>query len=633
MTKRWLSLLLVVLLSLNVAVFLPSGSGAGVVRAADAPSIAAYAPPDSVAFVMFRTDDAFIDEIDELRRQIVRALPQGMIPEGISLRTLLALGFQAAGVNFESEVRPWLGDQGALFVGGLAEYVGKPNVRGEELPFAVVFDIKDRAAATATIDEIIATAPGAKDMLKKADEGINTVYRPARRGVDGALAINDNALILGTEAGIDAALATRAKLFEQAAFKDTLALLPEKSYNLLAYVNLPEIFRLVLAAVRTEPGGSMFANDAKVVEAFASAVGPIAIGATILDDRTLTLDTVQKVGDYSQLEALGVTMPKLTAVDPAFAALIPSNAAAVIHGTNITGIIDNSIANVKAVAKLQGTQGVDQEAMIDQQIAQFEAELLKNTGIALREDVLSWLTGDFAIVSGYQTPAIGTPMIFTAPFYTPGTTLTQPFDVALIFEATDATKAASLSAKLEALLAVAVKNSTEAKLSSETIGGTKVTVLSVTQPLDANSPAITFDLMIAANDKMFAIGARRVVENMLTGFPGLETGATYLAASKYLLPNPYAVFYLSNDGFNLIGDLAVISAAGQQTAIMLMPTLATTPNPNTPTPDPKGEMLKAFEQAQTLARAVTALFESATISATQNEAGDNISRAVITLAK
>lgn len=627
MTKRWLSLLLVVVLSLNFAALLPNG--AAVVRAADVPDIAAYAPPDSVAFVMFRTDDAFIDQIDELRRQIIRALPQGMMPEGISLRTLIALGFQAAGVNFESDVRPWLGDQGALFVGGLAEYVGKPNVRTEDLPIAFVVAVKDRAAATNTIDEIIATAPGAKDMLKKADEGINTVYRPARSGVDGALAINDNALIIGTEAGIDAALATRAKLFEQAEFKDTLALLPEKSYNLLAYFNMPEIFRSLLLP-NAMGDVTTFAGDQKVTEAVFSAIGPIAMGATILDDRTLTLDSAQKVGDFSKLEALGVTMPKLTAIDPAFAAMLPSNAAAVIHGTNLTGIIDNSIANLKAFAKLQGA---DQEAMIEKQIAQFEAELLKNTGINLRDDVLSWLTGDFALVSGYQTPAVGAATIFTAPFYTPGTTLAQPFDIGLVFEATDATKAAALSAKLEALLAMAVKNSKEATLTSETVGGTKVTLLSVTQPLDTNSPAISFEVMIAANDKVFMIGTRRVVENILTGFPGLDTGATYLAAAKYLLPNPYAVFYLSGDGFNLIGDLVTLVAAGRQTAVMLVPRLAETPTPGTPTVDPKAEMLKEFETAQTLVRTITALFESATISATQTEGGDTLSRAVITLAK
>jgi hypothetical protein len=633
--RRGLLLLVAVALLLNLAVFVGDGSGVRPVRAADVPALAAYAPPESVLYLEFRTDDAFIDALDDLRRQIVRSLPPGMMPADISLRALLALAFQSAGVNFENEVRPWLGERAALFVGEVRPFVGRPNLSQGDLPAALVFGISDRAAAIALIDQLLAQQPMLKEALKKGEEGTYTVYRAANPSVEAAIAVNDNALIIGTDAGIDAATAMRGKLFEQASFVEVMALLPEKSYNVLAYVDSPQILELSQAAMGTS--SPMTAGDRQLFEALSAAIGANAIGATILDDRTLVLDSVQQTGDLSKLTALGLSMPTYNAVDPAFLANIPSTAAAVVHGTDLKGLIDSSLATLVGLEKWQveqrGTQPV-----VEKQIAQFEAELLKNTGISLRNDILNWLTGDFAIIAGYQTPAPGTPTLFTVPLFAPGTDIQQAADWGLIFEATDAPKAAALVAKLETLLAVLVKDAAQGnprvRFSTETIGGVEVIVLSLSQEMDTRIPQFSVDLIIGANDKVFVIATRKLAEAILTGFPGLDSGKTYQEAAKYLLPNSAAVAYLSREGFTMIGDLLVLGTTA--TRAETIPAMLPTPGP-TPAGDPQARAreaaLQAVTQAQAVVRVIANLFDSATISASVNEDNVSVSRAVITLAK
>lgn len=617
MFKRRLSLLLVLALALNFVAILGMGSPA---RAAESPSLASYAPPDTVIFVTARIDDAFIDTLDGLRAKVVDALPAGAVPGMMNFRALISMAATSGGLNYEKDIRSWLGDNMAFFVSNPEMLVQRGGNTPEDVTAAFVVDIKDRAVTVKFVDNLLAKTPSAKGMFTKADEATYTVYRSTEgdKGTKAfnsstAIAINDNALIIGTIKGVDAAMGTRAKLFEQEGFKSALALLPETKYNALIYIDTGALFKLgVQANMRLSSASNP--NAEAMANAFVDAIGPTVVGATILDDRTLTLDMAQKLGDTSGLEKLGVTLPKLTPIKASFAANIPATAAGVVEGSNLAGIIDYALTNVVSLSKLQSQADAERVAA---QIKRFEDEFLKNTGIDFREDIVSWMTGDFALISGYTSPKPGTATLLNSQLF-PKLPVENAVDAGMIFEVTDKAKVDTLVAKLETLIAVGLKNNKEVTLTKETIGGAKVLVLSGTAPLPSGQ-STKLEFVIGANDKVLVLATRPLAEAILTGAPGLDTSAAFKAASVYLVPQPTAIAYLSNDGVNLLGDLGLLGAISDNLGRAMRG-------------QPEQTQQK-FVEIQTQLRTFLALIESATVSSTTDASGSTISRAVITLAK
>jgi hypothetical protein len=606
-------MLLVLALALNFVAVLGTATPT---RAAEVPDLASYAPTDTVVFVTSRIDDDFIDVLDGLRAKVVNALPPGAAPGLISLRSLLTMGLSSAGLDYETDIRSWLGDNMAFFVANPELLVQRGGSSPEDASAAFVVDITDREAAVKFVDDLLAKSPNNSNLFEKSDEATYTVYRSTDNGMSvmanqGAIAINDNALIIGTTLGIDAAMGTRAKLFEQESFTSALALLPESKYNLLAYIDTGALFTLSTAMMEANSTSAADERVTAMTKAFTDAVGPTVIGATILDDRTLTLDFAQQIGDLTELEKLGITLPKLTPIKPAFNANIPADAAAVIRGSNLAGIVDYALTSVVNTSKLQSEA---ESKRIAEQIAEFEAEFLKNTGIDLREDILSWLTGDFAMVAGYTSPEPGTVTFLNTPLYPDEAPDTDALNGGLVFEVTDKDKADTLIAKLETLIAVGLKDNKQATFATETIGETKALVITGNVSSDAQ-----LDVIIAANDDVFVVATRGLAEAILKGEDGLDTSSAYRAANPYVLSNPTSVAYLSQDGVNLIGDLVLLGVISDS----LGPAMRQAP----------ADAQKKFIEIQTQVRAALEMIESATVSSTSDEDGNTISRAVITLAE
>jgi hypothetical protein len=325
------------------------------------------------------------------------------------------------------------------------------------------------------------------------------------------------------------------------------------------------------------------------------AVGKIALGATILEDRSLTIDSVQTVGDPAALESLGLNLMGNTPIDVDFVGKVPATASAFVHFKNLSGAFDNALANLTAIAEQQGQSGEE----INAQIAQFESELLEATGINLREDILSWLTGNVILFNGYDVLEPGTPSILTGMFY-PEVTPVQPIEQGLIIEVTDAAKAAALV------------------------------------PISA-AINVPLAIVIAANEEVFIISTRASAESILTGGASITDDAAYQAAQALAVSNPVSWGYIGRSGFTLIGD--TIAASGPvigDVSPEIIAGLTGTPMP-TQSPEDKLRQLEmrqqAIEQAQTMVRTIVTLFDSASVSSGMAGETAVISRLVLTLAE
>jgi hypothetical protein len=90
----------------------------------------------------------------------------------------------------------------------------------------------------------------------------------------------------------------------------------------------------------------------------------------------------------------------MTAIDPAFAAHIPAGATLSLQSVDLNrsfggmfNLFDTMIGNMREMG-LGDSDELDEAA---EGIAQLESSFTTFTGLDLREDVLAWMTGNYAV--------------------------------------------------------------------------------------------------------------------------------------------------------------------------------------------------------------------------------------------
>jgi hypothetical protein len=218
--------LLLALLSIPVLVAIGCGSDES------ASSATSLAPAGSQAYVEVDLDPSGDQKqaVDEL----IGKFP-GQGSAGERLRSLVEQGLREsdAPINFEDDVEPWLGDSAAFFVGA----------RNPEAAAALI----------ATTDE-----DAAREALEKSFEGKarEKSYEDVDYLVDGdgAGGVVDGYLVVGSEAGLKAAVDTAeggSPLSEDERYDEATSDLAEDRLG-LAYVNMPALFE----SVQRQPGAA-----------------------------------------------------------------------------------------------------------------------------------------------------------------------------------------------------------------------------------------------------------------------------------------------------------------------------------------------------------------------------------------
>jgi hypothetical protein len=335
--------LILVLAVMSIAVFAALGCGAEDEAASGA---AELAPAGAVMYgeATLKPEGDQKEAVDA----IIAKFP-GEGSAGDRIKRLIEQGLRKsdAPVSYEKDIEPWLGDEAAFFATGA-------TAKGS---------FRTTAGMIATEDE-----DKARDALEKAAEGklTTTDYKDVeilKDESDEAGAVFDGFLVLGTEAGVKAAIDTSkdgTPLSDDEQYKNAIDNVSDDRLGLL-YLNTPE---LVKAA---EQGGTTLPNSFKkyfkepfVATADADDDG-VLFEATIPEDLAKTFAVFGQGSDLLQE--------------------LPADSWLALAQSEFGQLLDFYVEAFAGVAG--GRDAIEQ---------QFRAA----TGLDLQEDVIDWM-GDFAI--------------------------------------------------------------------------------------------------------------------------------------------------------------------------------------------------------------------------------------------
>ncbi len=525
------------------------------VPAADLNALGRYFPADTPMLISFRTDDDFIEEMDALLDRLRTAFPDEFPAD--SFRDMLddAASYISEDATFDSEMRAWLGDVASIGLTSFEMLADTDEDNDDDSPGFVALSITDRAAAVDFFTRIIESDDSE---YQRTDEGAYTLL--TNPDSDAAIFVGDDAVLFTNYPDLLPVEGVPVdNLSANPAFTDTLALLPEADYNATLYLDLPAILK---AAATSDP------EAAEAMNAFGSLmgrVGPQVWGFTILDETALTLDVVQGIGDLSTLEGEGFSAPVLPPVDPAFARFLPANAPLVIQGTDINANFTANLDNMMFMARQQGAASGDfSPEEIEEMMAQIEQGFTALTGLDLRDDLLSWMTGDYALFVSLS-PTL--PEMATNDMPSE-----MPFEFGFAVEVTDPaaaqTTVTGLSRtfnQLAALISAGAADDPDATTSgvtTEEIGGATVTVLTI-KPSDVSFPV---EVLLGANDDVFALGTRSAVTTILTGDGGLAANPRYISAQALAVPNASSFAWLNMEGLAPLREMVNAVAPPEEAA-------------------------------------------------------------------
>lgn len=546
--RKQLVLILTVMLVLTFTV--------GVVNAtptAELTALAQYYPSETPLFLTLRTDDAFLEKLDGVWAQVNSNLGEPFpLLSRMTVKKLINQALGEALLDYDSDIGPWLGDTAAVGILPIEDFEADPD-------FLLAVEIDDRAAAEDLIS-LILSFEGNGEPTAVTDDYVIYNFGDAV-----ALIADDVMLISISPVTAMAAFDTDGEsLADNATFNETAALLPSGDYDMFFFENVGSLVDTLMTAMQEEmamesdyfPG--LFADLWGMAED-----ASLAAGVTITDSRNLIVDAA------SQMSSDAMAMMTQTPVNPDFAAHVPGNAPLVIldngFGPDTLAIFDmlDTIGPLlqaefelllPMMADEMGPGMMDDESAmamellegLDLSILKFGG-MLKNgiipfyagfTGLNLEDDVLSWMTGDYAAY------------IRLLPL---DSEIGVTIDLNFTTEASDPAKADYIVDRL-----TEVAGLYNLDVVTEQHGGGDALALPTFVPLlfpgylqDTAMATEEFALMVGANGEVFTAGTRPGVEFALapSGESLRDNPAFNHAVDNLFLPNPTSIFYMSTGGF------------------------------------------------------------------------------------
>lgn len=565
-----------ILLFLLFAFVVPS---MGALHAIDEPlegaaSLARYYPEDAVVYAATRIDEQFVDTLDDLVSTLTATLAELDVPP-LTLRQMLFF----TGLN-PNEVLPWLGDHAALGVTGITSSGDFDNDS-----LQIVVELDDSEAALAYLIELIPEA----EIIENQNSTLLVVPQ------DTVFEIYEDVMVIAIEQ--QTLPGAENSLVNNERFRGVLADLPEQAYNVLLYVDVPA----VAATMEEQDGAELLAQ-----------AGAFALGATILDGRSLTIDIAQNLPNLPQ----GYLSAE--PVNEEFLRFIPANTNALIHSTNLSAAIEG----IFDLADM----GANTAQSSQEEIASALAEL----GIDLQADILDWADGNYALFLHADTIPI------IRDFTANDLNIEGRLEFGVVVEATDPAAAQGLATKVgDLMLEIAATNpSSQVKVGADTLAGLDVTAIQVTAEVPGQGDVL-FNLVMGASQDVFFLTTRGAAESITNGEGTLAETEAYQSATTTFLPEPLFVAYTDGEGFfTTVAPFPALFFVGPTIGTVfenVLETLDGTPAPTptpipTPTPDPALE-----QQILETIQALYALVDSSSITATVTENSTLQIRTVLTL--
>lgn len=340
--------------------------------------LAEYVPAEAAFFASLRIDGAYFETLDSLILNAAEKMGAGSTFEGIATQLDRSIQMDTNGEVTLEDVRAWIGETAALAVAPL-----NPNMLMDGTPAAMLLvSITDRDGAEAFLDLVLAREVENESITKSTiDNGI-LLYETDEDSEEAYL-LSDEVLVIVNQAAMvnQMNIEPEDSLAKAEAFVAAQAALPEDDYNIFAYTNLPVALRPLLPMLQSAITDDIVAQID--FNALVESLGIQAIGATILAERTLTLDFAFLDGESKFLEALqlpALTQVDVEAADPDFARYAPANTMFYIQMTN-SGDVSLAALN-------------DLVAISDAALQQYILPLLEQ-----EEPMAAALIGDFSFSS------------------------------------------------------------------------------------------------------------------------------------------------------------------------------------------------------------------------------------------
>lgn len=509
---------------------------------ADLNVLAAYYPDKTPVFISFRTDDAFIGTLDALLQRVNAAVPDANIPPLVAaLDEAIADSDLFEGGDFQSVVRSWLGDVASVGVLSLDTAFDEDRSNDDNVPFLFAAQITDRAAAETFWDTTLLNNPNNNE-YERSTEGDYTVYVPQTSSrAEGVVAVGDDvvfvsnlreALPLGGMGGLAAS----------ETFTSTLALLPEPDYNLTGYFNLGGALRKIftMPEFRSQPGMDMF-------QSLFDELPAQALGATILDDRSLTLDIAQPYGAIMErMSAMGFDVTLAGPVDPAFAERIPNGTPLVIHSTGIANAYRQLIQSMNVqMDMLEGDEAEQMREELERGLSQLRVAVRAATGLDLDEQLIPALDGDYALYLGLNAGLADAQSMMDI--------MRQlPVEFGIVLEVSDPAVIDGLvNGLVETVKAIPEEQGVTISIAEDTIGGNTVQVVTI----EVEDLPFPIELVIGGDGEVFFLGTPAAARASLNPDGGLLADPQYREASTYMLSNSSAVLYMASNGLQPLVNL------------------------------------------------------------------------------
>ncbi|CAG0988205.1 MAG: DUF3352 domain-containing protein [Anaerolineae bacterium] len=613
MTKRLLLTLLLCLIliapsSALQAISIPQGPSSVPTQHEAETSLARFFPQDTFVFVSLRTDLEHLNGLGGVITKLISKLPNApaQLPP---LPTLLQGALGQMGIDFQGEVLSWLGQRAALGVGNLKALLPEnPNaapLTPDQMPLLLAFEVTDKAKAEAFVDKLLKIAAPRIEVTKNAGE-VTTWEAP---GLPIKVQLDSSSLLIGTGAGLAGALTRESKLNTYPRFQNTVGLLPAPDYNVLVYLDTPQLLQLQ---------GMLGSNpnvDLSIVFALAQ-MGPLVLGGTILDERSLTLDIVQAVSKEAQ-DQFKLSGSKPINLD--LAKTMPMGTSLLLQAADMPGLIRASLGLAGAML---ATRGQNPDLLADQWKRALEG-VKASSGLDLEAEIINALDSDFAMFVGYKPGEVG-----TSPFMgtiDPSAKIDMSMlSAGFVAQINDTAKGEALLQRLITYLKQAAEDNPELEIGEMDVSGAKLTLVKVSSP----TYEAPIEIIVGYSNNIFLIATAQMLS--VSG----QVGDTpqYSEASAYFLPNPTTLWFMDSNGLTLFMDMqAALGIATARVFRNISRNLMSTPSPSD-----QNELaidIAAHKEAQAATRPLAEAISSGSITTASSPTGDAMIRLVLTLNK
>ena len=552
-------------------------------------AMAQHFPSDTLIFASMRIDEAFVQDIDNL----YVTLSSGVADMGVPSMPLTQLVQGMAGID-ANEILSWLGDYVA---------VGAYEPQPFRSTYYAVVQLEDASAIDAYISENF-------PFLDRQEIDGTIFYSEMFLTVE----IDDNFLKLYTEPLPDL---TEVTLLDTPNYTQSVSALPLDAYDMGLYFGAETLF------TNQVPEEQLDMIDPNL--------GGVAVGLTSMDESTLIADVVHTPIENSAYDGSG-------RVGTDFLNNVPDSMTSVMIAGDLSHVITSAIDEIYAVDERSGGMLMMPANVND--------EIFSQIGVDLEADVLSWLTGEYALFGDIEV----VPIVKDALAYE--LNIDGRIHVGVIADTTtDPASAQQLVTKLSDLMQ-STPQDPSVSFRQETIAGTDVTVIAVsteiTNPfvqyecnVEPPTSQLNFEFVLGASDDVFVFATRPLADTVLSGdYQGINTTAGYEQAQQYFLPDPTSIWYTDGEGFVhsvVFNPFSFLFLAGPQVGcifeniiMQLEGTPETTPTA-TPTPAPTATPdFQVIDEQVAPIEYIQNLISSASITSTITDDGIIMARFAIT---